>query len=203
LILFQFNEDYQLHGLGCTVNFLGVPQNGEYHKDVFKVMHFSSRWIILQARDDLTRFFFKTACVLPSEHIALVSAAIANAEARKTEAESAISWSVIPFSVQEHEIASRTVPTRLCYRSYSAAAPAPPKRQDPASAFAARVAPSANTQALIDAAAARDAELRARVAQADLTQQHGARIEELKALVDGFILADRQFLQLPGGTKRH
>ncbi len=35
-IVFQFNEDYQLHGLGSTVNFLGVAQNGDYHKDSFK-----------------------------------------------------------------------------------------------------------------------------------------------------------------------
>ena len=60
--------------------------------------------------------------------------------------------------------------------------------------------PSANAQALIDAAAARDAELARRVALADLTQQHGHRISELQALVDGFISADRQFLQLPGGS---
>jgi hypothetical protein len=87
-----------------------------------------------------------------------------------------------------------------CLR-YSAAAPGPVKRQDPLAEYLIRPAPSANSQALMDAAAARDAELRARVAQADLTQHHGARIEELKAMVDGFISADRQFLQLPGGIR--
>jgi hypothetical protein len=32
----QFNENYELHGMGSTVNFLGVAQDGEYHRDVFK-----------------------------------------------------------------------------------------------------------------------------------------------------------------------
>jgi hypothetical protein len=59
--------------------------------------------------------------------------------------------------------------------------------------------PSANTQALIDAAAERDAELARRVARATLEQQHGARISQLKAVVDDFIISDRAFLQLSGG----
>ncbi len=67
-------------------------------------------------------------------------------------------------------------------------------------AVSARAPPSANTQAQIEAAAARDADLVRRVAQADAAQQHGARMTELMAIVDNFITADRQFLQLPGGT---
>ena len=54
----------------------------------------------------------------------------------------------------------------------------------------------------MDAAAAAHEELARRVAQADIMQLHGARILELQAMVDGFITADRQFLQLPGGMKR-
>ena len=84
---------------------------------------------------------------------------------------------------------------------YSAAAPKPVKPQDSTGGVSARFlcAPSANTQAQIDAAAARDADLARRVALADLNQLQGVRISELQALVDGFITADRQFLQLPGG----
>ena len=40
--LVQFNDNYQLHGLGSSVNFLGVSQDGNYHKDVFKVRLFLS-----------------------------------------------------------------------------------------------------------------------------------------------------------------
>ena len=54
----------------------------------------------------------------------------------------------------------------------------------------------------MEAAAAAHAELARRVAQADLMQLHGVRISELQAMVDGFITADRQFLQLPGGGSR-
>ena len=61
--------------------------------------------------------------------------------------------------------------------------------------------PSANTQAQIDAAAAAHEELARRVAQADAAAAHGPRMLELQAMVDGFAAADRQFLQLPGGTK--
>ncbi len=84
---------------------------------------------------------------------------------------------------------------------YSAAALKPVKPHGSTGAVSARFlcTPSANTQAQIDAAAARDADLARRVALADLNQQQGARISELQALVDGFISADRQFLQLPGG----
>jgi hypothetical protein len=57
-----------------------------------------------------------------------------------------------------------------------------------------------NTQAQIDAAAARDAELARRVADADLTQLQSARIAELKVMVDNFTTADRRFLQLPAGA---
>ena len=84
---------------------------------------------------------------------------------------------------------------------YSASAPKPVQSQGSTGGFSARFppTPNANTQALIDAAAARDAELARRVALADQTQQHSARMTELMALVDNFITADRQFLQLPGG----
>jgi hypothetical protein len=34
---FQFNDQYQLHGNGSSVNFLGAVQEGHYHKDIFKV----------------------------------------------------------------------------------------------------------------------------------------------------------------------
>jgi hypothetical protein len=54
----------------------------------------------------------------------------------------------------------------------------------------------------VDAAAAAHEQLVRRVAQADLMQLHGARVLQLQAMVDGFLVADRQFLQLPGG-KRH
>ena len=54
----------------------------------------------------------------------------------------------------------------------------------------------------MEAAAAAHAELARRVAQADLMQLHGVRISELQAMVDGFMTADRQFLQLPGGGAR-
>ncbi len=98
IIWFQFNEDYQLHGLGSTVNFLGVPQNGEYHKDVFKAISFflfkrlSSRRLFSNShRTDVTLRCLQAACVLPSEHTALVSAAISNAEANCTEAQRTIS----------------------------------------------------------------------------------------------------------------
>jgi hypothetical protein len=80
---------------------------------------------------------------------------------------------------------------------YSIASPKSVKLQNNAGGVSA----SANSQALIDAAAAREAELAMRVAQSDLTQQHAARAVELQAMVDGFIAADRQFLQLPGGTR--
>ena len=85
---------------------------------------------------------------------------------------------------------------------YSASAPKPVQSQGSTGGFSARFppTPNANTQALIDAAAARDAELARRVALADQTQQHGARMTELMAFVDNFITADRQFLQLPGGN---
>jgi hypothetical protein len=85
---------------------------------------------------------------------------------------------------------------------YSAAAPKPVKPQDSTGGVSARFlcAPSANTQAQIDDAAARDADLARRVASAGLNQQQGVRISDLQALVDGFITADRQFLQLPGGN---
>ncbi len=52
----------------------------------------------------------------------------------------------------------------------------------------------------MEAAAARDAEIARRVAQADATRLHGARIAQLQTIVDDFITAGRQFLQLPGGT---
>lgn len=53
----------------------------------------------------------------------------------------------------------------------------------------------------MEAAAARDAEIARRVAQADATRLHGARMAQLQTIVDDFITADRQFLQLPGGTR--
>lgn len=52
----------------------------------------------------------------------------------------------------------------------------------------------------MEAAAARDAEIARRVAQADATRLHGARMAQLQTIVDDFVTADRQFLQLPGGA---
>ena len=52
----------------------------------------------------------------------------------------------------------------------------------------------------MEAAAARDAEIARRVAQADATRAHGARMAQLQTIVDDFVTADRQFLQLPGGA---
>ena len=52
----------------------------------------------------------------------------------------------------------------------------------------------------MEAAAARDAEIARRVAQADATRLHGARMSQLQTIVDDFVTADRQFLQLPGGA---
>ena len=126
---------------------------------------------------DYQKDILRAACSLPSDHIDRVRSAIADAETRCAEAASSIA-------------------------SYSAAAPKP-QPQDTTTAYSTAVPPppSANTQALIDAAAARDFELARRVAQADATRQQEVRVSELRALVDGFIAADRQFLQLPGGMQ--
>jgi hypothetical protein len=87
-LTFQFNDDYQLHGLGSSVNFLGKAQDGEYHKDIFKVRiiysHIQFRNVIIVV-SFLT--FSKAACVLPSEHISRIGAAIVAAETNCAEAQ--------------------------------------------------------------------------------------------------------------------
>ncbi len=84
---------------------------------------------------------------------------------------------------------------------YSNAAPRTVQPRDLVATLPSRAVPNANTQALMEAAAARDAEIARRVAQADATRLHGARMAQLQTIVDDFITADRQFLQLPGGTR--
>ncbi len=100
-LLVQFNDNYQLHGLGSSVNFLGVSQDGNYHKDVLKARHdfFHIRHALSHPKSSMFSLTVqqKTPCTLPSDHIALVGSAIANAETRCAEAQSTIATSVKLF----------------------------------------------------------------------------------------------------------
>jgi hypothetical protein len=58
-LTFQFNDDYQLNGLGSSVNFLGQAQDGEYHKDIFKVRIIYSH---IQLRNEIICCVFSYVC---------------------------------------------------------------------------------------------------------------------------------------------
>jgi len=134
----EFGDGYKLHGLGSSVNFLGLAQDGDYHQDNFKA-----------------------ACTLPPDHIAHVRAAIADAETKCAEAQhsAAVYTPAAAKAVKNQGGAARSVPSANTQAQIDAAAAAHEelaRRVAQADAAAAHGPRMLELQAMVDGFAAAD-----------------------------------------------